>query len=271
MSGYIPLDADFIKSNLDTHRIGREIIVCKSATSTNDIASEYAVSGNKNDGLVIFAEHQTAGRGRRGSKWLDDTGKSILCTILLFNPKMEADMITIAAAVGLAETIGQNAKIKWPNDIILAGKKTAGILVETFGENKKKYYAVGIGVNCHQQKKDFPGELAETATSMDIQIGAECDRNRFAKRLIMNLDHFFEIANSEPDEIVEKWRGRSMLLHRRITVGHNGEEFTGHCIGIEPAEGLIIQLERGGVRMFDAASTTIVRVWTDGGNNGGEI
>jgi len=265
MSECIPLDADFIKSNLDTHRIGREIIVHKSTTSTNDIAAEYARSGGKNDGLVIFAEHQTAGRGRRGSRWFDDTGKSILCSILLFNPKIEADMITIVAAVGLAETIGQNAKIKWPNDIILSGRKAAGILVEAFGENKKKYYAVGIGINCHQQKKDFPVELAETATRIDMETGAECDRSRLAKRLIMNLDHLLEAANRQPDEIIEKWRGRSMLLSRRITVGHNGEEFTGNCIGIEPAEGLIIQLERGGVRMFHSASTTIVKVWTDGG------
>ncbi len=265
MSEYIPLDADFIKSNLDTHRIGREIIVHKSTTSTNDIAAEYAQSGGKNDGIVIFAEHQTAGRGRRGNKWQDDTGKSILCTAVLFNPKIEADMITITAAVGLAETIGQSAKIKWPNDIILSGRKAAGILVEAFGDNKKRYYAVGIGINCHQTKKDFSGELSGTATSIDIQSGVECDRNRLAKRLIMNLDHFLEAAIKGPDEIIEKWRGRSMLLSRRITVEHNGEEFTGNCIGIEPAEGLIIQLERGGVRMFHAASTTIVKVWTDGG------
>ena len=260
MSEYIPLDADFIKSNLDTNRIGREIIVHKSTTSTNDIAAEYAKSGSKNDGLVIFAEHQTAGRGRRGNKWLDDTGKSILCSVLLFNPKIEADMITITAAVGLAETIGQSAKIKWPNDIILSGRKAAGILVEAFGDNKKKYYAVGIGINCHQTKENFSGELSETATSIDMESGVECDRNRLAKRLIMNLDHFLEAAVKDPDEVIEKWRDRSMLLGKRITIGHNGEEFTGNCIGIEPAEGLIIQLERGGVRMFHAASTTIVKV-----------
>ncbi|MBN1788606.1 MAG: biotin--[acetyl-CoA-carboxylase] ligase [Sedimentisphaerales bacterium] len=267
MSEYIPLDADFIKTNLDTRRVGREVIIYDSTTSTNDIAAGCAQNKTKSDGLVIFAEHQTAGRGRRGNQWFDDGGKSILCTVVLYNPKIEADMITIAAAVGLTETIDKDARIKWPNDIILAGKKTAGVLVETFGEKRKKYYAVGIGINCHQTKKDFPAELAKTATSIDIQSGVQCDRNSLAKRLIMNLDHFFESAVKRPDEIVEKWQSRSMLLHRRITVEHNSEDFTGNCIGIEPAEGLIIQLERGGVRMFDAASTTIVKVWTDGGNN----
>ena len=269
MSGqYILLDADLIKSNLDTGRIGREVIVYKSTSSTNDVASEYAKGGEKNDGLVVFAEHQTAGRGRRGNKWFDDNGKSILCSVLLFNPQIGSDMITITVAVAAAETIakcGRNeAKIKWPNDILLNGKKTAGILVEAFTKNKKKYYIVGIGINCHQGKQDFTGELAQTATSIDVESGLVCDRNQLAKRLLVNHDSFIDIAVKNSDEIVEKWRNRSMLIGKRITVGHNGREFTGNCVGVEPAEGLILQLERGGVRMFDAASTTIVKNQANG-------
>ena len=260
---YIQLDADFIKSNLDTNRIGKEIIFYKSTSSTNNIAAEYAKGGKKNDGLVVFAEHQTAGRGRRGNKWLDDKSKSLLCSVLLFNPEIGPDMITFAAAVAVAETIdrcGKNeAKIKWPNDILLGCKKVAGILVEAFCEKSKKYYIVGIGINCHQQTQDFPAELAEIATSIDIESGMVCDRNGLAKRLIVNFDHILTVAAQNSDEIIEKWRGRNILLNRQITVEHNGKQFTGNCIGIEPAKGLIVQLERGGVKMFDAGSTTIVK------------
>ena len=263
MSEYIALDADFIKSNLDTSRIGREIIVYKSTSSTNDIAAEYAKGGEKNNGLTVFAEHQTEGRGRRGNCWLDDKGKSILCSVVIFEPKIGADMITITVAAVVAETIAKNAKIKWPNDILLGAKKVAGILVEAFTKNKKQYFVVGIGINCHQAKKDFDGELAEIATSIDIESGTICDRNRIAKRLLVNLEHFLDIAVKAPDEIVEKWRTASMLLGKRITVEHNGAQFTGNCIGVEPAEGLIIQLERGGVRMFNAVSTTIVKNGTE--------
>jgi BirA family biotin operon repressor/biotin-[acetyl-CoA-carboxylase] ligase len=263
MSEYIALDVDSIKSNLNTSRIGREIIVYKSTSSTNDIAAEYAKGGEKNNGLAVFAEHQTEGRGRRGNEWLDDKSKSILCSVVIFNPKIGADMITITAAVAVAETIAKTAKIKWPNDILLGAKKVAGILVEAFEKNKKKYFVVGIGINCHQQKQDFESELAGTATSIDIESGTICDRNRIAKRLLVNLEHFLDIAVKDPDEIVERWRAASMLLGKRITIEHNGAQFTGNCIGVEPADGLIIQLERGGVRMFDAVSTTIVKNGTE--------
>ncbi len=263
MSEYNALDVNAIRANLNTSRIGREMLVYKSTSSTNDIAAEYAKAGDKNDGLAVFAEHQTAGRGRRGNQWLSGKGKSILCSVVSFEPKIEADMITITAAVAVAETIEKGAKIKWPNDILLDGKKASGILVEAFTRNKKKYFIIGIGINCHQSKKDFDGELASIATSIDIENGTVCDRNRIAKRLLVNLEHFLDVAVKDPGEIVGKWRAASMLFGKRITVEHNGAQFTGNCIGVEPAEGLIIQLERGGVRMFHAVSTTIVKNGTE--------
>ncbi|MFA5293634.1 MAG: biotin--[acetyl-CoA-carboxylase] ligase [Phycisphaerae bacterium] len=253
------LDADIIKANLDTSRIGREIIIYKSTSSTNDVASEYAKGGEKNDGLVVFAEHQTSGRGRRGNKWFDGKNKSVLCSILLSNPKIGPDVITLAAAVAVAETIdrcGKNeAKIKWPNDVLVDDKKVAGILIE----KKQKFFIVGIGINCHQQKTDFSKELEDSATSIDVQCGTVCDRNGLARRLMFNFECCLEIAEENCDEIVEKWRNRSMLTGKRITVEHNGRQFTGNCLGVEPSEGLILHLERGGVKMFDAASTTIIK------------
>ena len=260
---YIPLDVDFIKANLGTGRIGKEIIVYQSTSSTNDIAAEYAKGGKKNDGLVVFAEYQTAGRGRRGNVWQSQAGKSILCSILLYEPDIKPDALVLACGVAVAESVGRcgkdTAKIKWPNDILLDDKKVAGVLVEGISIKKQKFFIVGIGINCHQKKGDFSDELSQTATSIDIQSSAKCDRNRIAKRLLVNLDHFVaaELKNSE--KIVKKWHDLSVLVGRRITVEHNSRQFTGNCIGIEPTEGLIIQLERGGVKMFDAASTTVVK------------
>ena len=260
---YIPLDVDFIKSNLATCRIGKEIIVYTSTSSTNDIASEYAAGGEKNDGLAVFAEYQTAGRGRRGNVWQSQAGKSILCSILLYEPDIEPDALVLACGVAVAESIGRcgrtEAKIKWPNDILLDDKKVAGVLVESISIKKQKFFVIGIGINCQQKKEDFADELKQTATSIDIQNGTKCDRNRIAKRLLVNLDHFLAAGLKNPGEVVEKWQGMSILLGRRITVEHNGGQFTGNCIGIEPVEGLIVQLERGGVKIFDAASTTIVK------------
>ena len=259
---YHSLDADIIKSN-PAGRIGSQIIVYKSTSSTNDIAAEYAKGGKKNDGLVVFAEQQTAGRGRRANKWLSQSGKSILCSILLCDSAIAPHIITIASAVAVAETFPRcgraEAKIKWPNDILLNDRKVAGILVEGITKANQKFYVLGIGINCHQKQEDFSDELASTATSIDIQSGVVCDRNQIAKRLLVNFEHYLTAALDNPADIVEKWQSRSMLLGKRITIEHNGEKFIGNCIGIEPTEGLIVQLERGGVRVFDAASTTITK------------
>jgi BirA family biotin operon repressor/biotin-[acetyl-CoA-carboxylase] ligase len=258
-----PLNIDFIKKNLNTDRIGKKIIVYKSTSSTNDIAAEYAKGGRKNDGLVIFAEHQTAGRGRRGNLWYSQPAKSILCSILLCEPEIKPDEVVLASAVAVSETIGRcgkcDAKIKWPNDILLDGKKVAGILVESIVVKKQKFFIVGIGINCHQKKEDFPPELAQMATSIDIQNGIVCNRSSVAKRLLVNLDRYLTDELKNPDEIVEKWKNISILMGKRVTVEHNGKQFTGNCIGIEPTEGLILHLQRGGIKIFDAATTTIVK------------
>ncbi|MDD5135531.1 MAG: biotin--[acetyl-CoA-carboxylase] ligase, partial [Phycisphaerae bacterium] len=227
-----------------------------------DIVSEYAKGGRKNDGLAVFAEQQTAGRGRRANKWLSQPAKSILCSILLCDNGLSGHMITIASAVAAAETIGRcgrsEAKIKWPNDILLNDRKVAGILTEAVTHAKQKFYILGIGINCHQSQNDFSGELTSIATSIDIQSKSICDRNSIAKRLLVNLDGCLAAALNNPDEIVEKWNDRSMLLSKHITIEHNGRKFTGNCIGLEPAKGLIVQLARGGVKIFEATSTTIV-------------
>jgi len=251
------LDVDVIKTNLVTARIGKKILIYKSTASTNDIAHKYADGGEKNDGLVVLAEHQTAGRGRRGNKWFDGKSKSILCSILLFEKKIAPDLMSLIAAVACAEAIDKcrrhQAKIKWPNDIFVNDKKIAGILIE----KKTKYYIIGIGINCHQQPDDFPEDIAQIATSVDIESRMHCDRNLLIKRLLFGFERSLGIAQENPDEIVEKWHERSMLNGRHITVEHNGKQFTGVCLGVEPSEGLILQLQRGGVKMFAAAGTTI--------------
>lgn len=272
------LDVDKIKTNLKTKRIGGKILVYDSTSSTNDIASEYA-RNKRNDGLVVFAEEQTAGRGRAANKWLSGRADSILCSIVLrdespgpIENKLNAELLSLTFAVAVAEAIGKpgrgRAKIKWPNDIMLNGKKVAGILLESKSlliskskmENRKsKIYIVGIGINCHQRKDSFPDELRSAATSMDIESGAVTDRISLAKRLLSSLDHWLEVAANDGENIIGRWCELSIQLSHRVTLIFNGAKFTGHCIGVDPEQGLILQLDTGGVRMFDAAHSTIAR------------
>ncbi len=256
------LDPDKIKANLKTKRIGRKIIVYKSTSSTNDIAAEYA-KDRENDGLAVFAEEQTAGRGRTGAKWLGGCGDSVLCSVLLTGTKINSEMLTLSCAVATAEAIGKvaggEAKIKWPNDIILNGKKTAGILVESKQNKGNNVYVVGIGINCHQKKNSFTAELHSSATSIDIESRSVCDRVSLAKRLLVSLEHWLETAENESEKVVEQWCKLSTLLNQRVTVIFHHKRFSGHCIGVDPEKGLILQLESGGTRFFDAAHTTIAK------------
>jgi BirA family biotin operon repressor/biotin-[acetyl-CoA-carboxylase] ligase len=254
------LDPDKIRVN--TKRIGRKILVYNHTSSTNDIAAEYA-KNKENNGLAIFAEEQTAGRGRAGTKWHSGHSDSILCSILLTSCNCNPELLSLACPVAVAEAVGKivdsQAKIKWPNDIILNGKKVAGIMVESKTVNDRTAYIVGIGINCHQKKSSFPRELQTTATSIDIESRSICDRISLAKRLLSSLDHWLEVAENTGKKITDRWRKLNTLLNQRITVIYNGRKFTGNCIGVDPEKGLILQLDRGGVRMFDAAHTTIAK------------
>jgi BirA family biotin operon repressor/biotin-[acetyl-CoA-carboxylase] ligase len=256
------LDADKIGAQLKTKRIGRKILVYKSTSSTNDIAAEYA-KNKENDGLVIFAEEQTAGRGRAGGQWHSGRSDSILCSIVLTEDRLNAELHSLACAVAVAEAIGKpaksQAKIKWPNDIMLGDKKVAGILLESKVNNRGSTCIIGVGINCHQKKTSFPDELQPIATSIDIESRSISDRISLSKRLLTSIDHWLEVAAQASEEATDEWRNLSVQLGHRVKLICNGQEFAGNCIGIDPEKGLILQLDTGGVRMFDAAHSTIAR------------
>lgn len=262
MSASDALDCDKVKSHLRTRRVGRKVLVYSGTASTNDIVGEYAKNKN-NDGLVVLAEEQTSGRGRGGNKWVAGRGDSVLCSILLIECKLSAELLPLAIAAAVAEAIGRcvkaEAKIKWPNDIILNNKKVAGILVESKKLGKHTAYIIGIGINCHQSKQDFPAELRRIATSIDIEAGVFTDRISLIRRLLTSIEHRLEAAEMKKEQVIEHWRRLSTQLGHRVTLVYNKKKFSGNCIGIDPDKGLILQLDTGGIRMFHAAQTTIAK------------
>jgi BirA family biotin operon repressor/biotin-[acetyl-CoA-carboxylase] ligase len=258
----IPLHPDEIKDGLKTRRIGREILVYNSTSSTNDVAWEYA-KNSRNDGLAVFAEEQTAGRGRGGNKWFSPQGQSILCSTILLGSGLAGELLMLSCAVASAEAVGRygryETKIKWPNDIILNGKKAGGILLESRTGKKGTDYVLGIGINCHQSGEFFAGELQDAATSIDLESSQVCDRTILAKRLLISLDEWLAVAEEAQQKVIERWEQLSTQLGHRVNLMYNKRRFSGNCIGVDPQRGLIVQLERGGVRMFDAAHTSVVR------------
>jgi BirA family biotin operon repressor/biotin-[acetyl-CoA-carboxylase] ligase len=265
------LDPDKITAGLKTKRIGRSILVYDSTSSTQTVAAEYA-RNKENDGLVIFAEQQTAGRGRAGNLWQSGRSDSLLCSVVLTESSLPAELLSLTCAVAVAETIGKpgrnHARIKWPNDIMLDGKKIAGILLESkslpiskskIDIRKSEIYIVGIGINCHQKTGSFAAELQPIATSMDIETQSVTDRISLAKRLLTSLDHWLDLAGRSGKKVIDEWQDLSIQLGHRVKLIYNGRQFAGNCIGVDPEKGLILQLDTGGVRMFDAAHSSIAK------------
>ena len=201
------LVADEMRAAFGSAVIGREIIVPDQTGSTNDAILQIATPDSK-EGLVLFAEHQTAGRGQRGNRWESAAGKGLWFSILL-RPRIEINrspLLTAWAAETISEAIENEfslkTAIKLPNDVQIDGRKVAGVLVEMRAREKAPHSAiVGIGINVNQALEDFPKELQCRAISLAIALGRsakgrirrgeQVDRQNFAIALLRNLDRTY--------------------------------------------------------------------------------
>lgn len=207
------LNADQLQAALPSAVISRKIIVLEQTGSTNDAILQVAFpQGSEvslgrrglgedssapsfvDDGLVLFAEHQTAGRGQRGNRWESAAGKGLWFSILL-RPAIrlsDSGLLTVWAIEAIVNVItecGLDPVIKLPNDVQLYGRKVAGVLVEMRAQNKAPHVAVvGIGINVNQSRDDFPAVLQGSAISLAIASGRRIDRQKFAVTLLRNLD-----------------------------------------------------------------------------------
>jgi BirA family transcriptional regulator, biotin operon repressor / biotin---[acetyl-CoA-carboxylase] ligase len=191
------LAADQIRARLGSAVIGREIIVLEQTGSTNDAILQIAPPDSK-EGLVLFAEHQTAGRGQRGNRWESAAAKGLWFSILL-RPGIEinrAPLLTAWAAETISAAIEDEfslkTTIKLPNDIQIDGRKIAGVLIEMRAQEKARHWAiVGIGINMNQTLEHFPKELQSRAISIAMALGRPVDRQSFAVALLRNLDRSY--------------------------------------------------------------------------------
>jgi BirA family transcriptional regulator, biotin operon repressor / biotin---[acetyl-CoA-carboxylase] ligase len=191
------LVAEELQAGIGSSVIGREVIVLEQTGSTNDAILEVA-NANSKEGLVIFAEHQTAGRGQRGNRWESAMGKGLWFSILL-RPKINlasSPRLTAWAAEAISDTIQYEfpvtPTIKLPNDVQIDGRKVAGVLVEMRAREKAPHLAIaGIGVNVNQSGEDFPKELQSRAISLAMALGRQVDRQNFAIALLRELDRTY--------------------------------------------------------------------------------
>ncbi|MEP6671656.1 MAG: biotin--[acetyl-CoA-carboxylase] ligase [Chthoniobacter sp.] len=258
------LIADDLHARLGPCALAREIVVFAETASTNDSATQRGRQGSAG-GLVIFAERQTAGRGRFGRAWASAPYRGLWFSLLL-RPEFPTNAwprLTTWAAVSLAATIesslGLAVSIKWPNDIFLSGKKIAGILAESGTDvNGQPFAVVGIGVNVNHAPGDFPAELAGKAASLNMVTGRTIDRPTLAANLLRDLDaRLPQIASAFPDMIAEAAR-RSLLLGRWVQVQSGHTIMEGRAEELDADGHLVLRGSNGSLNRLSAGEVTVI-------------
>ena len=247
------IDPEKLKDSLKTSYIGRKIIYYDKAESTNTIAVELSKKGGP-EGTVVIAEEQTKGKGRLGRQWLSGAHKNILMSVI-FRPSMETSrlfFITMLSSLSLVKAIQKVTKIragiKWPNDIYIGNKKTAGILTEMdAGEDKINYVVVGIGLNVNFNPSDYP-EISEIATSLMKEGGIEFSRTLLLKNILEEIEKWYELLKKgKYAGIYNEWKRHSIILGRHVKIISSEQSAEGIAESVGP-DGALILVEKDGNR-----------------------
>lgn len=260
-------DLGRVEALLRTEQIGRPLRVFESVTSTNTIAAEWAEEGAPHGALVI-ADYQTQGRGRLGRTWRAVAGQNLTFSIIL-RPDCPPDrfgLLIIAASLAVAEAIEEVASpirstIKWPNDVLLSGKKCCGMLLESSLAgtltNSRQAVVLGIGMNVNQA--DFPLELSDQATSILLEAGRRMDRAHLLAVVCAHLERRLGDVHTSPRNVRRDYMARMPDLGKpvRFRLSVRDGAVQGVALGIDEGGGLVLETD-GGPRIFHAGEVTSV-------------
>lgn len=261
------LHADDILSRLENVKVvGRDIRVFKETTSTNDVVEKLARDGAK-EGVVVFAETQTKGRGRLGRQWISPKGKGLWFSILLRPtlPPQSVTRVTIASATAVARAIrkqtGLAAQIKWPNDILFGEKKAVGILTELNAEvDKIKYVILGVGVDVNLAAEDLPPALKPIATSLRIEAGESFSRAALAAEILKQLDYDYRrIMTGDFDEVADEWVSRCSTIGRQICIQMGAETVLGRAEALDSDGALLLRTPHGRLERIMGGDVTVLK------------
>lgn len=258
MSVSTKLNVDRLQEGLLTKRFGIRLIFLREVGSTNDFAKRLAGYGAV-EGTVVIAETQTAGRGRLDREWVSPKGGLWFSVIL--RPKLRADeavrlvfVAGLAVAEVLHEMYGSKVETKWPNDVLVNGRKVCGMLAEmnTTAENVN-FVVVGVGINANfDVKKALPEELWEDATSLQNEFGRKVRLEELFRALLEKLDNIYEQFLKEGfDPVLEKWKKYAGFLGHHVEVTSETEKLRGLALDVDHEGALVLRLEDGTVnRVF---------------------
>lgn len=247
-----------------TRVIGRDIRIFQQTTSTNDVAEKLGRDGVK-EGVVIFAESQTKGRGRLGRSWLSLNSRGLWFSILLRPPlpPQAATQLTIASGAAVARALrrstGLPAQIKWPNDILVNGRKVCGILTELSAELESiKHLVLGIGLNVNFTREEFPAELRPIATSVRIEMGKEASRAELAVALLRELDEDYQrVIGGRFPEVAEEWEENCGTLGQEVEIMVGRRVLRGRAESLDADGALLLRTSHGLLERVVGGDVTI--------------
>ncbi len=243
--------------------LGYKIHHFEEVPSTNDVAKEIARTSSE-ERIVVLAETQTKGKGRMGRQWFSPKGGVWLSIILRprISPK-EALKLTFITSLAVAKTIqktfGLKTEVKWPNDVLVNGRKVCGILTEASTRgNIVDYAVVGVGINANIDLASLPSNLQDTATSLKHELSHEVRRKALIKNLLQNLEHNYKrLQRGMWNAMLQEWKSHATFLGEQVEVASFGEVFVGEALDVDEDGALIVRLEDGVLKRVVAGDVTV--------------
>lgn len=228
-------------TGLTTKHLGRPFFSLQEVDSTNTFLKDRA--WELPHGAAVVAEHQTAGKGRRGRSWQDQPGETLALSVLLKEACQDIALLPLQVGLAACEAIralyGAPAAIKWPNDLILGGKKLSGILCESCYQDQTWAAVAGIGINLNQEQESFDQAGLIYATSLKLQLGRPLKSLQLAAELLNQLEHYYSMPF---EEMLPLYRQRCITLGRQVRVLYGGEQLEGEALTVDHAGNLICRI-----------------------------
>lgn len=259
------LHADDLLARLGkTKVVGRDIRVFQETTSTSNVVEKLARDGVK-EGVVVFAESQTKGRGRLGRKWMSPLAKGLWFSVLL-RPDLHPQAVTqltIASAAALVRAIHSEtsltAEIKWPNDVLIRSRKLAGVLTEMSAElDHVKHVILGIGVDVNLTAREFPSDLRRLATSIKIETGRSPDRAGLATAILRELDHdYARISSGQFEAVADEWERSCSTIGHNVIIRIGDRKIQGRAESLDADGALLLRTQHGHLERIIGGDVTL--------------
>ena len=254
-----------VTADLGTEIVGSRVVFLAQTDSTNVQARMLADQGAA-DGTVVIADQQSSGKGRLGRFWVSPSAVNLYLSIILRPdiPLLEAPRMTFLTAVAVAEAIEAcgdfTPQLKWPNDVLLGGRKIAGLLNELSAETERiNYLVLGIGVNLNMPADMFPANLRSPATSLFVASGAKVSRLDFTRNLLRRVDALYRQYLDEGfGPILAGWERRCHMIGCRVEVDYQHSRVTGTVTGLDEDGALLLRLPTGTIERVLAGDVTLI-------------